>query len=129
MKNEASPGQALGITVDGSRLLHGTQQEACDAELFALMRGIHSPASRHRTGKDFAILSDSQAAMRRIQSDEPGPRQDMAAKIIELASKLYEQGNITAKWVPGHKGVTGNEIAMLSCPTGTRSLGRRACRI
>ena len=67
----------------------GNQQEAYDAELFAIMRSIHHLASRYCS---VAILTDSQA-MERIQSDAPGPGQDMAMEIIGLASTLYEQGN------------------------------------
>ena len=48
--------------------------------------------------------------MSTIESDYPGPGQGMALEmIIDLASKLYEQGNtLTVRWVPGHKGVIGN---------------------
>ena len=36
----------------------------------------------------------------------------MTIETIELANVLYEQGNtLTVKWVPGHGGVTGNEVA------------------
>lgn len=44
--------------------------------------------------------------MQRIVSDNPGPGQDMAREIIEWATEL----NILAvRWVPGHKGMVGNE--------------------
>lgn len=36
----------------------------------------------------------------------------MVIEIIELASEIYEKGNTpAARWVPGHNGVTGNEMA------------------
>ena len=56
--------------------------------------------------RNFTILTDSQEAMDHTRSDAPGPGQDMAIEIIELADVLYEQGNtLTVKWVPGLRGL------------------------
>ena len=44
--------------------------------------------------------------------DAPGPEQDMASEIIGRASIIYEQDKtLIVRWVPGHRGVMGNEIA------------------
>ena len=41
----------------------------------------------------------------RAASDAPGPGQEMAIQIIELAQHVVEQGNsITVKWTPAHRG-------------------------
>lgn len=50
--------------------------------------------------------------MTRLQSDTPDPGQDVASKIIKLASKLYEKGNalLIVRRVPGHQGVMGNGV-------------------
>ena len=49
------------------------------------------------------IFTDSQAIITRIQDDRTGSGQAVAARIIELATDLYEQGNtVTLGWVPGH---------------------------
>ena len=52
--------------------------------------------------------------MRRIQNDTPGPGQDMAIEIIELAGSLYDQGNErVVRWIPGYREIEGNELADL----------------
>ena len=49
-------------------------------------------------------------SMWRIQSNAPGPGQDMADEIIDLAYTIYSLGNtIIARWVPGRRGVERNE--------------------
>ena len=58
----------------------GNHEEAYDAELFAIMKGIHHLASRHCNRRGFTILTDLQAAISRIQPDAPRPGQDMAQK-------------------------------------------------
>ena len=68
----------------------GYKQEACGAELFAIMRGIQHLASRLCSGRDFTILTESHAAIERIKPDAPGPRQD---ETIGLAKVLCEQAN------------------------------------
>ena len=75
------------------RLLHGRRAGSLRCRARAVMRDIHRLASRLCSRKDFTILTDSQIAIERIQSDAPGPGQDTAIEIIEFASVLYEQGN------------------------------------
>ena len=63
-------------------------------------------------GVHFRIFTDSQAAMRRISDDRPGPGQAMAIRGIIGAMKTHQQrANISVHWVPGHTGVAGNEVA------------------
>ena len=59
--------------------------------------------------------------MLQIRSDASGPVRDVAAaEIIGLATLLYRQGGaLTAKWVPGHRVITGNEIADCYCRART----------
>ena len=88
------------------------RQETFDTETFAIIEAIHLLASRQQTGQVFTIFTDSQAAMTRIESVARGAGQDMAIEIIHLTSEIYEQGNtLTVRWVPGRRGVSGNEIA------------------
>ena len=54
------------------------QQEAYDAEFFATVTDIHHMASQQCNGRDFAIITDSRAAISRIQSDAPGLGQGTA---------------------------------------------------
>ena len=56
----------------------------------------------HTQMTDFTIFTDSQEVMRRILDDWPGPGQAVAARIIELATDHYDQGNtVTLRWVHG----------------------------
>ena len=48
--------------------------------------------------------------MARASSEVPGPGQEMAVQIIELAQRIVDQGNsVTIRWAPAHRGVEGNE--------------------
>lgn len=52
--------------------------------------------------------------MLRIQNDAPGPEQLLASQTIHTESALYNRGDtVTARWVPGHRGVTGYQTADL----------------
>lgn len=68
-------------------------------------------------------FADSQAAMLCIQNDTPGPRQASATQTIQLADTLHGRGDtVTVRWVPGHKGVTGNEVAGLHARRATEPI-------
>ena len=56
------------------------------------------------------IFMDSQATLRRIQLDEPGPGQILALRTMNWESELIDK-NIQVEywWVPAHKGVEGNK--------------------
>jgi hypothetical protein len=60
------------------------------------------------------IFMDSQATLRRIQSDEPGPGQVLALQTLNWESELIKRNiRVEYRWVPAHKGVEGNEEADL----------------
>ena len=62
--------------------------------------------ARRGGGQDFALFTDSQAAMGRMAGDAPGPGQEIAVGAISLAQRLRAQGNtITLRWAPAHRGV------------------------
>ena len=85
---------------------------AYDAELSALVRAIELCFLRRAPGLHFRIFTDSQAAMRRIQDDRPGPGQAVAVRGIVAATRAHRKGStISIHWVPGHCGVVGNEVA------------------
>ena len=86
--------------------------EAYSAELAALAYGLIHLHGRGETGRVYTIFTDSVAAMRRTVGDAPGPGQEMAVRVIELARRVVDQGNfITVRWTPAHRGVEGNERA------------------
>ena len=58
------------------------------------------------------IFTDCQAAMQRILSDAPGPGQGQATLAIRLAETICQRGSTAdVRWVSGHRGVEGNELA------------------
>lgn len=87
-------------------------QEAFNADLIAIMIGLRILTQRGESDRGFTLFTNSQAAMRRILSDAPGPGQDVAVEIIRYAHMLRAQGNtIDIRWVPSHRGVEGIEQA------------------
>ena len=85
---------------------------AFDAELSALARAIDLCAHQATPDTHFRIFTNSQAAMRRIVDDRPGPGQREAIHSIHGAGRVYQRGaSISVHWVPGHAGIAGNEIA------------------
>ena len=68
-------------------------REAYDAELTAIAYGLLLLSRRGERGQDFTLLTDSQAAMRRMASDAPRPGQEIAIGAIGLAQRLIDQGN------------------------------------
>jgi len=92
----------------------GYNQEAFDAECAALARALEV-AERRRTGpKAVTIFTDSQAAMARIASEEPGPAQQYARQARKWIAKLRERDSkvrVEFRWCPAHSGVAGNEEA------------------
>ena len=50
--------------------------------------------------------------MKRLRGDAPGPGQGVTRGTNELGHVLREQGNtISVRWVPGHRGIAGYELA------------------
>ena len=91
----------------------GARSTAFDTEIQALVRAIEICALDARKGASFRIFTDSQAAMSRIQDDSPGPGQSLASRGIRVArAGIYDKGaTVSIQWVPGHREVTGNELA------------------
>ena len=108
----------------------GEGHEAYDAELAAMVSGLVHLLGRRETERTYTIFTDSTAAMR-ASSDTPGPGQEMAIQIIELAQRIVDHGNsITIRWAPAHRGVEGNERADAeakerAAPPPLRATGQR----
>ena len=91
----------------------GAQSSAFDAEVQALVRAVEICALDATEGASFRVFTDSQAAMRRLTDDRPGPGQSLATRAIMVArAGIYKRGaSIKIQWVPGHQGITGNDLA------------------
>lgn len=86
-----------------------TGHEAYDAELTAV---AYVSAERGERGKDYTVFTDSVATMTRVISDAPGPGQDLAIRIIDLAQEIVSRGNtVIVRRTPAHRGVEENEQA------------------
>jgi len=92
----------------------GRQKEAFDAEMYAMSEAVKiaEEICKEKEVRRVMIFTDSQATLRRIQSDEPGLGQVLALRTMNWESELTKK-NIRAeyRWVPAHKGVKGNEEA------------------
>ena len=106
----------------------GAQSSAFGAELAALVRAIEICALDASDGQVFRILTDSQAAMRRLQGDQPGPGQGLARRGIQVArQRIYGRGaSVNIMWIPGHSGIPGNELA--DCCAGEEAERTEALR-
>jgi len=94
----------------------GRQKEAFDAEMYAMSEAVKiaDEIGEKKEGRRVTIFTDSQATLRRIQSDEPGPGQVLALLTMNWESELTDKSiQVEYRWVPAHKGVEGNEEADL----------------
>ena len=59
---------------------------------------------RQEKGMRYTIFTDSVSAMTRVTNGAPGPGQQAAIRIIELAQRVVARGNsIDIKWTPGRE--------------------------
>ena len=90
----------------------GSNKEVFDAEVYALQRAVRLLSDRGETGMGYTVFSDSQAAIFRLLHEECGPAQALAREAIEASRELRARNNdITIRWTPSHRGVTGKERA------------------
>jgi len=95
------------------RRIHlGRQKEAFDAEIYAMSEAMKVADERAEKEK-FAkvkVFTDSQATLRRIQLDGPGPGQVLVLRTMNWTAALARK-NIQVEywWVPTHHGIESNE--------------------
>jgi ribonuclease HI len=101
----------------GRKLFMGRNKEVFHAELYAIWVGLMS-ARKHQDEweavgpKSLTIFTDAQAALKRIRNDDPGPGQWLARRILRTERQLRQAGWTTEfRWIPGHRGIEGNEVA------------------
>ena len=101
-------------------------KEVFDAEAFAIMRATRLLDERGERGRSYTVLSDSQAAISRVQHDRCGPAQALARAVIATGDNLASQDSTLAiRWTPAHEGVEGNEQADRTTKTAVEGNGER----
>ena len=87
----------------------GTLSTVYQCELFALHMASVWAANNIGNPSDITFLSDSQAAIKAINSFQVKSRQVL--DIIQQLNNLGSKHRVDVRWVPGHEGVHGNETA------------------
>ena len=106
------------------------RMEVYDAELWAIGLALRESLKKRDIPQangvsKVAVISDSQATIRRTEHLEPGSGQPLARPINRKARALRDVGIETEiHWVPGHTGIPGNEEADLQANLARE--GRRA---
>jgi len=96
------------------RTHQGRQKEAFDAEMYAMLEAmkIADEMAGEKRVTRVTVFTDSQATLKRIQSDEPGPGQVLALWTMNWADPLSRKNiQVEYRWVPAHRGIEGNEEA------------------
>ena len=104
----------MGPPLGGHQNSYGLQPEGLRLRVRCSCKGTGigvEKADRSETGHD---LTDAQAAIRRMASEEPGPGQQyalQAKKHIATLRRARPGIIIEIWWCPAHKGIAGNEKA------------------
>lgn len=79
------------------------------AEIYAIDCCLRENLRRGYTGKNILICSDSQASIKALNSWVI--KSKLVWECLENLKNLSVSNKVTLKWVPGHKGIEGNEKA------------------
>uniref|UniRef100_A0A0K8UJZ2 RNase H type-1 domain-containing protein n=1 Tax=Bactrocera latifrons TaxID=174628 RepID=A0A0K8UJZ2_BACLA len=105
--------EGIGAGVAGPRaklsIPMGRFPSIFQAEVFAISRCVELNLHRGYRNERIAILSDSQAAFGAISSYEV--KSLLVQECIDRLNSLAECNQVHLIWVPGYKGIAGNELA------------------
>jgi len=101
-------------TWEGIKTHMGFNQEAYNAECAALASALKTAAEIAPTPSHVTIFTDTQAAIQRMSTEEPGLGQKYAVEARQHIATLRRAApdiTIKIRWCPAHEGVEGNEKA------------------
>jgi ribonuclease HI len=95
------------------------------AELAAIAMALEY-ADRHLQQTQIVLFSDSQQALRVVQSGEvSGSKRMLLHRISEAIAKLVRKNtSVRFRWVPAHEGIVGNEEADKAARAASSQKGR-----
>lgn len=88
------------------------------AEVVAIKKGLSLILNRPLSGRDVYIFSDSQAALKSLESTRHSSK--TIVQCHQLLEKVSQYFNITLVWVPGHRDIEGNCVADELAREGTK---------
>ncbi|KAI7955904.1 hypothetical protein MJO29_007303 [Puccinia striiformis f. sp. tritici] len=103
-----------GLSHKKARLGNTDHATNFECELVGILLGLEigQETSTTRRLQKIVILSDSQAAIRRLKSPTAAkPGQYLTLRILSLIKSLSTSIKVLIKWCPGHVGLKGNELA------------------
>lgn len=108
-------GHHVGCGVYGERpcvrksLNLGKYASIFQAEVYAILECADLNLKRHYVNQCIYIHSDSQAALLALSSNSVNSR--LVQNCMTVLNSLGENNRVILRWVPGHEGIVGNEIA------------------
>ena len=140
-KDELLPNNALCVYTDGSRMenhtgagVHFSFKEGMDlsialgrvptvfqAEVYAILAAVTSEALKDVRNQIICIFADSQAALGALQHHR------VTSKLVQTCFQelnvLAAHNDVRLVWIPGHRGLEGNELADELARTGSSMAG------
>ncbi|KAL1446432.1 hypothetical protein WDU94_012296 [Cyamophila willieti] len=87
----------------------GKYASVYQTEILAIMACAHENLRRGYTRREIHIFSDSQAAIKAIHSFQI--KSQLTWECLHTLQQLGKTNRVHLEWVPGHKGIAGNEQA------------------
>ena len=105
----------------------GKEATVYQAEMFAIHSAVSKLTERNVKNMKITVYSDSQACLMALNMVQV--RNKTTNKCIKSLDELGKSNCVRLVWVPGHRGIQGNEIADDLARKGSNgtSLGRSRC--
>jgi ribonuclease HI len=89
-------------------------------EIYAILQCAYENVRRAYKSKRMLNLSDSQAALKALRRPRVFSR--LVAECLDALSELACLNEVTLVWVPGHRGIFGNEADKLARQASAKPL-------